>query len=265
MINILRKISLLQSNVIRIIAGINQYWNNSIKCKIWKHKHETKKQICHKLLDASYPQSSASRDTWRLFYMQIVPDNVNHYLHLVAYPTWWKIGIKHCGLKFEFKILISYTLGREYRVMRNRYLPLLFTSEDRLAPICACENNRRIWRHNASISRSRDFTDPLWWRHNAKSETTVPGDNCKMSDRWLFLAELCVQDIKQRVRNKIIHPLPIFVSRVMRFANDFHSWLRHSWKSLANRLTRDTKIVIHGNSCIILYIYITRDSIQSSW
>ena len=29
-----------------------------------------------------------------------------------------------------------------------------------------------------------------------------------------------------------------------------------SWKSLANRLTRDPKIVIHGNSCIILYIFI---------
>ena len=40
----------------------------------------------------------------------------------------------------------------------------------------------------------------------------------------------------------------------MRFANDFHSWLRHSWKLLANRLTRDPKIVIHGNSCIILYV-----------
>ena len=25
------------------------------------------------------------------------------------------------------------------------------------------------------------------------------------------------------------------------FANDFHSWLRHSWKSLANHLTRDQK------------------------
>ena len=40
----------------------------------------------------------------------------------------------------------------------------------------------------------------------------------------------------------------------MRFASDFHWWLRHSWKSLASRLTRDPKIVIHGNSCIILYI-----------
>ena len=41
----------------------------------------------------------------------------------------------------------------------------------------------------------------------------------------------------------------------MRFANDFHSWLRHSWKLLANRLTHDPKIVIHGNPCIILYIH----------
>ena len=40
----------------------------------------------------------------------------------------------------------------------------------------------------------------------------------------------------------------------MGFANDFHLWLRHLWKLLANRLTRDPKIVIHGNSCIILYI-----------
>ena len=60
----------------------------------------------------------------------------------------------------------------------------------------------------------------------------------------------------------------------MRFANDFHSWLRHSWKSLANRLTRDPKIIIHGNSCIILYLYnefekytfrITATSPRSQW
>ena len=55
----------------------------------------------------------------------------------------------------------------------------------------------------------------------------------------------------------MIHSLSwitIFGSLVMRFANDFHSWLRHSWKLLANRLTRDPKIVVHGNSCIILYV-----------
>ena len=38
------------------------------------------------------------------------------------------------------------------------------------------------------------------------------------------------------------------------FGNDFNSWLSHSSKLLANRLTRDPNIVIHGNSCIILYL-----------
>ena len=63
------------------------------------------------------------------------------------------------------------------------------------APICACKNNRRMWRHNAGASRSRDVTDQLWWRHNVKSEKTVPGDNGEMRDWWLFVAERCVQDI----------------------------------------------------------------------
>ena len=56
----------------------------------------------------------------------------------------------------------------------------------------------------------------------------------------------------------MIHSLPwitIFWSRVGWFANDFHEWRSHEWKSLANHLTRDQKIVIHGNSCIILYIF----------
>ena len=138
-------------------------------------------------------------------------------------------------------------------------------------PICACKKNRQIWRHNASISRSRDVTDPLWWRHNAKSETTVLGDSCEMSDRWLVLAKLCVQDIKLCVRNKIIHSLPwitIFGSLVMRFANNFHSWLRHSWKSLANRLTRDPKslfTVTHALFFIYYHITTIKQSKTRPW
>ena len=38
------------------------------------------------------------------------------------------------------------------------------------------------------------------------------------------------------------------------FAYDFHEWRRHEWKSLANRLTSDQTIVIHGNECIILFL-----------
>ena len=41
----------------------------------------------------------------------------------------------------------------------------------------------------------------------------------------------------------------------MRFAKYFNEWLRHSWKSLANRHTRGPKIVLHGNSCVILYTF----------
>ena len=102
------------------------------------------------------------------------------------------------------------------------------------APICACKNNRCIWRHNASASRSPDVTDQLWWHHNVKSEKTAPSDNGEMSDRRFFW------------------------SLVRWFANDFHSWLRHLWKSLANHPTRDQKIIIHGKPCIILYIIIQR-------
>ena len=46
-----------------------------------------------------------------------------------------------------------------------------------------------------------------------------------------------------------------FWSLVTRYANDFQSWLHHSWKSLSNGLTRDEEIVIHLNVYIILYMY----------
>ena len=137
-------------------------------------------------------------------------------------------------------IHFSYTLSREYRVVINRYSWLLFTSEDRLYA---------SW-HVTSQINCGDVTMLIQKR---PSSATI----AKWAIDDLFLAELCVQNIKQHVRNEIIHWLPwimIFGSLVMRFAKDLHSWLRHSWKSLANRLTRDPKIVIHGNSCIILVV-----------
>ena len=92
------------------------------------------------------------------------------------------------------------------------------------APFCACKNNRQIWRHNASASRSHDVTDQLRWRHNVDQEKTILSVNGEISDRWLFVEEWCVQDIKLRVRNKMIHSLQwitIFWSRVRWFVNDF--------------------------------------------
>ena len=118
-----------------------------------------------------------------------------------------------------------------------------------LAPMSTYTNSRRIWRHNASAPGSRDVTDLLWWRHN--SEKDRPCWQCRNQRSYLFLAELCVQNMRNRIKHEL---LTILGSLAMGFANDFHEWLlRHSWKSLANRIMSDPKIVIYGNSCIILY------------
>ena len=55
-------------------------------------------------------------------------------------------------------------------------------------PICACKNNRRMSRHNASTSRSRDVTDQLWWRHNAKSEIPSLATMAKWAINDLFFS-----------------------------------------------------------------------------
>ena len=55
----------------------------------------------------------------------------------------------------------------------------------------------------------------------------------------------------------VMHELPritTFGSRVRRFFNDFPEWRSHEWRSLANRITSDPKIVMHGNECIILFL-----------
>ena len=49
-----------------------------------------------------------------------------------------------------------------------------------------------------------------------------------------------------------------FLSLVRRFGNDFHSWLRHSWKSLPNRLTSDKKSLFTvTNALFFISIYHT--------
>ena len=51
-----------------------------------------------------------------------------------------------------------------------------------------------------------------------------------------------------------------FWSLVGWFANDFHSWWSHSWKSLANHLTRDQKslfTVTHALFFISQYMHDT--------
>ena len=56
----------------------------------------------------------------------------------------------------------------------------------------------------------------------------------------------------------------LYVTSHLKAQNLFlgHEWgdlrmiftIRHEWKSLANRITSDPKIVIHGNECILLFL-----------
>ena len=130
--------------------------------------------------------------------------------------------------------------------IENELIELINSDQFRLSiPI---QFQLKIFQFNSNSIHSV-LTDQLWCRHNAKSEKTVLSDNDEMSVRRLFFEEF-VQDIKWRVRNKMIHLLQwitIFWSLVRWFANDFHEWLHHH------------KVVIHDNSCIILYLLIGLD------
>ena len=128
-------------------------------------------------------------------------------------------------LYFEFMLIMFidiHALNREYRVVGNRYSRLLFTTEDQHCANLRVQDNRQIWRQNGTTSRSCDVTDHLWWRHNAKSDNTVLGDNGEISDRWLFLVDLYVRGIEYSVKNTIIYGLPWIpiLSHVTRFGND---------------------------------------------
>ena len=60
------------------------------------------------------------------------------------------------------------------------------------------------------------------------------------------------------LKNKIMYSLlwiMIFLSLVKQFTNDFHSWLRRLWKSLAKFLTCDQKNLFFTVSHALLFIF----------
>ena len=77
----------------------------------------------------------------------------------------WFCALHSLGAWFPV-FLLSYTLSREYRVVRDRYSGLLFTSEDRL---CAkwrvqeqstnmtsqCQYSTFAWRHRSTVVTSK--------------------------------------------------------------------------------------------------------------
>ena len=136
------------------------------------------------------------------FYISVIELYINRVWQTVPTPSYHYLFILHHFQKMKMSIWMKIIICLSYTQAVNTgwweidIHGCYSLVKIALAPICACKNNRQIWRHNASISRSPDVTDPLRWHHNAKSETTVLADSCEMSDRWLFLADLCVQGHK---------------------------------------------------------------------
>ena len=89
------------------------------------------------------------------------------------------------------------------------------------------------WRHKLTVVMSQCYVkkDRPWWQwRNERSIIVFSGVvfsghkiGCK---NW---------------NNAFVTLNNNFLSLVMWFANDFHTWLRHLWKSFANHLTRDQK------------------------
>ena len=127
------------------------------------------------------------------------------------------------------------------------------------APICTCNNNRRIWRHNASTYHSRDVTDELWWRHNANSEN----DNLwrqwrKERSMIVFCRIMCSG---HRIVCEKYNHASVTVNNDFGGTRDaICQWFSLVTSSLVKIVGKSPhlwqNIVIYGNSCIILYILV---------
>ena len=67
-----------------------------------------------------------------------------------------------------------------------------------------------------------------------------------------YIGYCCAMYITYKIMHELLW-ITNFWSRVRWFANGFHEWRSHEWKSLANHIMSDQKI-FHGNKCIILFL-----------
>ena len=148
------------------VVSIYSSWLSSIQLIFWKYHWSSNIAIFFPNLNKIVTSAS----TQNLHHNNALASFLYVYFltRLALNTGWWEIDINGC-----------------YSLVKIAF-----------AQISMCKNNRRIWRHNASSSRLREVTYALWWLHYARSEMTVHGNSCEMSDQWLFLTELCVQDIK---------------------------------------------------------------------
>ena len=139
---------------------------------------------------------------------------------------WWEISIRSC-----------------YSLVKIAF-----------APICICKNNQRIGCHDANISRFRDVTNQLWWRHNDKLEKTVLWQQWRNERSMILFSGIVCSERKiagKKWNNAVISVNNHFFCQSCFAICQWFLWVT---ESLANHLTHDQKIINHCSSCIILYI-----------
>ena len=78
---------------------------------------------------------------------------------------------------------------------------------------------------------------------------------CASFNVWKFHIKYQIHTMKDIKNNAWVTVNNDFLSRVRRFGNDFHEWLRHSWKSLPNRLTSDKKSLFTVTNVLFYFLY----------
>ena len=78
---------------------------------------------------------------------------------------------------------------------------------------------------------------------------------CITQPQWVKAIHWCWPNVAVYIKNNAwVTMNKDFWSQVSWFANDFHEWRSHEWKSMANHHASDQKIVIWDNECIILFL-----------
>ena len=94
-----------------------------------------------------------------------------------------------------------------------------------------------------------------------------------LSSSWLSLMNLWHYHQPACKKQRTMHELPwitIFVSRVRRFANNFHEWRSHEWKLLANRITSDPKSLFTVTNVLFYFLHVIlcpwmHNSTKNNW
>ena len=123
---------------------------------------------------------------------------------------------------------ISYRHTNYWQIETCKYTHLIYTTGKKLLSI-----EKVQWKHSHVI---------FWFPENGMAPTTNRYCHFNENLTWTVMDDKCNLQCTKLKIYIIMHELPLittFWSRVRWFANDFHEWRSHEWKSLANHHASD--------------------------